>query len=115
MAAYRDTGSLMAALGTIAEELRQKILVASDLERMKLVTSTFDESDMVFGAWPDPREDGGFGVQIIKGEDLMPPLVGFETATEMRIDAIPCVGLAQALSVREEWDVSSEGQCYEIF
>jgi hypothetical protein len=101
MPAYKSTPSLLTALARMAEELRQQILRASDRERVKLVTRILDESDMVFAVWPDTREDRPFGVQITKGEDLMPPLIGFETATEMRIAAIPCVGLAVALAARE--------------
>ena len=103
MPAYKSTTSLLTALARMAEELRQQILLANDLERMWLITRIVGDADMVFGVWPDPGEIGGFGVQIIKGEDLMPPLIGFETATEMRIAGIPCVGRAEAMAAREAW------------
>ena len=107
MPAYKSTPLLLTALARMAEELRQQILLANDDERMQLITRIVEDADMVFGVWPDPGENAAFGVQIIKGEDLMPPLIGFETATEMHLAAIPCVGAAQALAAREEWAASS--------
>jgi hypothetical protein len=101
--AYRDARSLFAALCDIAEELRLALIPLSDIERAKLVTEIVRESDMVYGVWPEENKDDGFGVQIIKGEAILPPLAGFERDDELRIAAIPCVGLEQALAARDEW------------
>ena len=38
-----------------------------------------------------------------KARRTLPPLVGFETDQEIVVAAIPCVGLIQALSLRELW------------
>ena len=87
----------------MAEELRQTLIRLNDIERAKLVTEIVRNSDMTFGVWPDDDEADGFGVQIIKGEAIMPPLEAFETDDEFSVVAIPCVGLEQALAARDKW------------
>ena len=101
--AYRDARSFFAALAVMAEELRLALMPLNDIERAKLVTEIVRDSDMVFGVWLDDDEADGFGVQIIQGEAITPPLEGFETDDELNVAAIPCVGLEQALAARDEW------------
>ena len=101
--AYEDAPSFFAALASMAEELRLLFLNAQDDECIQVLTRALTESDMVFGVWPDGTEPGGFGVQVIKGEHILPPLVGFETDNEIVVTAIPCVGLTQALDARDLW------------
>jgi len=100
---YRDARAFFAALAEMAEELRQAILELDDHGRLRLISRAVIESDMVFGVWPDQNEPEGFGVQIIKGEALMPPLVGFETDRELVVAAIPCASLEQAIVARDTW------------
>ncbi len=90
---YRDARTFFAALADMAEQLRLTLIPLNDIERAKLVTEIVRDSDMVFGVWADEDEPDGFGVQIIKGETIMPPLEGFETNDELSIAAVPCVGL----------------------
>ena len=101
----------------MAEELRETLKSLGDVERAKLVTEIVRGSDMVFGVWPSQDDPDGFSVQIIKGKAIMPPFECFERNDELRIAAISCVGLEQAVAARDEWgrlfDVSeeeSEGQ-----
>jgi hypothetical protein len=101
--AYRDARSLFAALRDMAEHLRLALIPLSDVERAKLVTKIVRESDLVYGVWPEENKDDGFGVQIMNGEAIMPPLESFERNDELRIAAIPCVGLQQALAAWGEW------------
>ena len=100
---YENAHSFFAALASMAEEFRETILQSNDLERLRLITDVVTQRDMVFGVWPDEAEEGGFGVQIIKGEAEMPPLVGFERASAVSIGAIPCAGFAQAVAARDVW------------
>jgi hypothetical protein len=102
MAACRDARSFT-ALFEMAEELRQTLIPLNDIERAKLVSEIVRDRDMVYGVWPDENEAYGFGVQIIKGDAIIPYLEGFETNDELSIAAIPCVGLEQALAARDEW------------
>ena len=101
--AFRDATQFLKALGDMAEDLRTGIIPLTDLERTRLVMRVVREADMVFGVWPDDDQPEGFGVQAIKGSDLMPPLEGFELPGEVTVAAIPCVGLEQALAARDEW------------
>jgi hypothetical protein len=111
--AYRDTHSLNAALADMAEELRVAILsMRDDVERFDHVMKLVADSDMVFCVWPDEDRPEGVGIQIIKGSDVMPPLVGFETKPELRIAAIPCVGREVALAAREA--LGAPGTCEEV-
>ena len=98
---YRDAPTFFAALFAMAEDLREKLIPMTDAERARLVTEIFHDSDLVFGVWPEEGES--FGVQIIMGQEMLPPVEGFERNDELRIAAIPCVGLEQALAARDEW------------
>ena len=100
---FRDTRQFFNALANMGEKLRTAIIPLTDLERTQLVTRVVREADMVFGVWPDDDQPEGFGVQVIKGTDLMPPLEEFEFAEEVTVAAIPCVGLEPALAARDEW------------
>jgi hypothetical protein len=102
--AYRDARNFFAALADMAEQLRLTLIPLNDIERAKLVTEIVRGRDMVFGVWPSEDEPDGFGVQIIKGEAIMPPLEGFETNDELSVAAIPCVGREQALAARRPPD-----------
>jgi hypothetical protein len=110
--AYPDGRTFLAALFGKAEELRGILKSMRDVEQAKLITEIVRDSDMVFGVWPSQNDHDGFGIQIIKGEANMPPFECFERDDELRIAAIPCVGLEQALAARDEWgklfDVSEE-------
>ena len=108
--AYENALSFFAALASMAEELRQTILESNDLERLRLITEVVTKRDMVFGVWPDEGGDGGFGVQIIKGEGEMPPLVGFERERAVSIGAIPCAGFSQAVAARDVWASREEAR-----
>ena len=99
--AYKNARSFLAALAAMAEELRHALIAHDDFGRRGLLTQAMAESDMVFGVWPDEEEQRGFGVQIIKGEEILPPLAAFETDQEIVVAAIPCAGPAQALALRE--------------
>ena len=108
VSAYRDAQSFIAALADMAEALRLAILaMPTDAERSDHLMKLVAESDMVFGVWPDPDRADGFGVQLIIGEDMTPPLVGFETKHDIRIAAIPCAGRDVAVVAREAWGVSA--------
>jgi hypothetical protein len=85
----------------MAEELREALVPMSGPERAELVTRIIAGSDMVFGVWPDAGSDDGVGIAIIKGTDLMPPLVGFETENEVALAALPCVSQEVAIAARE--------------
>lgn len=100
---FRDARAFFEALRDMAEDLRQALVELDEGGRRRLVSQALAESDMVYGIWPDDGEPGGIGVQIIKGEDLMPPLVGFETDHEVIVAAILCAGLEQAIAARDAW------------
>jgi hypothetical protein len=101
--AYRDARSFMTAVAEMAEALRLALVPMSDIERARLVTKLFSDSEMVFGVWPDPNAEGGVGIHIIKGDDVMPPLEAFTPPYEISIAAIPCQGPRQAVAAREAW------------
>jgi hypothetical protein len=98
---YRDARDFFSAVAEMAEELRQAIVHMTEAERSELVTKLVQESDMVVGVWPDAEAGDGVGIAVIKGEDVMPPLVGFETEREVNIAAIPCVDRHAAVAARE--------------
>jgi hypothetical protein len=109
VATFRDAPRFLTALADMAEEeLRLVIIPLSDLDRAQLMTRLVADSDMVFGVWPDVDEPERFGVQVIKGEGMMPPLEGFELPEEVTVAAIPCVGLEQALAARDAWGRAGE-------
>jgi hypothetical protein len=101
--AYRDARSFMTAVAEMAEELRLTLIPMSDVDRARLVTRLLTDSDMVFGVWPDPNAEGGVGIHIIKGDDLMPPLAAFTPPYEINAAAIPCEGRRQAVAAQEAW------------
>ena len=101
---YPDADSFFAALAAMAEDLRQQIIPLSDLERRAIITRILDDSDMVFGVWPEGDDAAVVGVLVIKGEDMMPPLEGFDMPGEVRLSAIPCVGRLQAQAARIAWE-----------
>ena len=101
---HPDADSLFAALAGMAEDLRQQIIPLSDLERRALITRIVDDSDMVFGVWPNDDDEAGVGVLVIKGRDSMPPLEGFDLPKEVKLAAIPCVGSLQAQAARAAWE-----------
>ncbi len=98
---YRDARHFFSALAEMAEELRQAIISMAETERAEFVTKLVEESDMVFGVWPEAEAEDGWGIKLIKGEDMMPPLVGFETDHEVSVMALPCASSEVALSARE--------------
>ena len=110
--AYKNARFFFAALASMAEEFRQALLEQDDVGRRCLLTQALAQSDMVFGIWPDEEEPDGFAVQIVKGDHIMPPLVGFETDEEIVVAAIPCAGGEQATRldkvVRDTFDVPQE-------
>src|SRR4051812_40406013 len=101
---YRDAETFITALAGMAEELRRAILaMPSEAERSDHVMKLVAESEMVFGIWPDPETADGIGILIIKGDDIMPPLVGFKTSVEVHLAAIPCARRELAVEARREW------------
>jgi len=100
---YRDARDFLKALADMAEELRQAIVPMSEAERTPLLARLIDESEMIFGVWPEAGSPDGVGVVIIRGEEILPPLVGFETERDTAIAAIPCAGRDQALAARAAW------------
>jgi hypothetical protein len=100
---FRSALEFHNALAEMAEELRLKIIPLSDVERTELVTRLIADQDMVFGVWPDADEPNAFGVQVIKGEGLMPPLEGFDLPEEVTVAALPCIGPEQAIAARDAW------------
>jgi hypothetical protein len=107
---FRDARQFLTALADMAEALRLAIIPMSNRERGQLVTRIVADNQMVFGVWPDADQPDGFGVQVIKGEALMPPLEGFELPDEIRVTAIPCVGLEQAIAARDAWGRIDDGE-----
>ena len=104
---FRDAQAFIAALADMAEALRHAILaIGDDAERSDYLMKLLAESDMVFGLWPDPDDANGVGIQIIKGDDILPPLVGFGTQHELHIAAIPCACREVAVAAREAWGIS---------
>ena len=100
---YLDAKHFVAALADKAEALRRSLIPMSDEARSKHATHLVLTSTMVFGVWPDTDEAGGIGIQIIKGEDVLVPLDGFEMPDGISIVAIPCVGYEQATAARDAW------------
>lgn len=100
---FRDAQQFLAALASMAEELRLAIIPLDELERARLVTRLVTDHHMVFGVWPDADQPDGVGFQVIKGEGVMPPLDGFELAEQVTVAAIPCAGLEQAIAARDAW------------
>jgi hypothetical protein len=107
---FRDVLEFRAALAEMAEEVRLKIISMSEVERAELVTRLIAHRDMVFGVWPDADQAGGFGMQVISGQGLMPPLKGFDLAKEVTVGAIPCAGPEQAIAAREAWGSNNNDQ-----
>ena len=101
---FQDAERFLAALVKQAEALRLAILaIADNAERSRHVMDLVAECDMVFGVWPDPDAPDGVGLAIVKGEDMMPPLVGFETEREVKVAAIPCACREIAAAARDAW------------
>ncbi len=99
----RDARSFFAALADMAESLRQDLVRMPDGERSRHISRLVLESTMVFGVWPDAEQPGETGAQVIKGDDVLPPLAGFLMPEGMTITAIPCAGPEQALAARDAW------------
>jgi hypothetical protein len=105
---FSDADKFLAALVEMAEELRAILIPMSDVDRSRHAMTLVGESEMVFGVWPRSQEEAGFGILVIKGGQVLPPLSGFEMPYEIKMAAIPCVGRAQALAAREAWGGSEQ-------
>ena len=81
---YRDARDFLKSLADMAEELRQAIVAMSEAERIALLARLIDESEMIFGVWPEAGSPDGVGVVIIRGEEILPPLVGFRDGARHR-------------------------------
>lgn len=103
---FSDADKFLAALVEMAEELRATLIPMYDVDRSGHAMALVDESEMVFGVWPDSQEGGGFRILVIKGSHVLPPLSSFVMPYEIKITAIPCVGRTQALAARDAWSGS---------
>jgi hypothetical protein len=60
-----------------------------------------DASDIVFGIWQDSREPGGVGRHVIKGQKLLGDIAASRQAHDLKIDAIACNDLEQAVACQK--------------
>ena len=63
---FSDADKFLAALVEMAEELRAILIPMSHVDRSRHTMALVDESDMVFGVWPDSQEENDFGILVIK-------------------------------------------------
>jgi hypothetical protein len=97
-----QSDTFYASLATMAEKLRHEIIALVDDERLPYLHRRAVGSEVVFGVWPDPRENAGFGFHLIKGRGHLAALLG-EPLDELTTTAIPCVGLEQAMAAEQLW------------
>ena len=105
---HNDT--FYAALAEMAEELRRTILSLANGERLEFVQQRVDNSEIVFGVWPDSGQTGGFGFHLIKGRGHLAALSGAKLPDEVTTTAIPCVGLEQAIAAEQVWGAPDPDQ-----
>lgn len=86
----------------MAEGLRRTIVALADEERLPHLLHRVSNSTIVFGVWPDPDQQSGFGFHLIKGRGHLGVLSG-ELPDEMTTTAIPCVGPEQAIAAETVW------------
>jgi hypothetical protein len=69
----------------------------------KVIKATVDDSDVVYGVFPDLAEPSGVGVVIIKGVNLLREVIASGKEISISTAAIPCIEREQALAAAQVW------------
>ena len=67
------------------------------------VKRTIDAAQIGWGVYQDDSERGGIGLHVIKGIRTMQAVVAWGEEAAFVTDAIPCIGLDQAIAAAETW------------
>jgi hypothetical protein len=57
--------------------------------------------DVVFAVWQDPEEENGVGSLVVKGAKLLKEIVASQNPQAIRIDAVKCTCVEQAIAFRQ--------------
>jgi hypothetical protein len=70
-------------------------------ERFQHVKAILAENDVVVGVFQEPTVPYGVGTSLIKGEETLERIMKSGVAERLRVNAIPCIDLEQAVAARK--------------
>ena len=82
--------------------------VASVRPRGAALRQLVEGADLVFAVWPDPAEDDGVGIMIVKGRNRLGVSIATDQAEVLRWTAVPCRDVEQAAALRFVADDGAE-------
>lgn len=63
------------------------------------VRQMVERHDVVIGFWQDPKEEGGVGTYVVKGQRALMDIASEGKAAALRWTAIPCTCAEQAIAL----------------
>jgi hypothetical protein len=101
----------MTDLITQANDQRERMRGLSAAETGALVKQVIDESDVVWGVFPDKSRPDGAGLHLIKGRRSVSAEVASGEVARLLVSAVPCVARGHAVSAERTWgDGSTKAQ-----
>jgi hypothetical protein len=88
---------------TQANDHRERMRGLSAAETGALVKRVIEESDVVWGVFPDKSRPDGAGLHLIKGKRSVGDVVAPAEAARLLVSAVPCVARGHAVSAERMW------------
>ena len=91
----------------VANEHTKEMRGMTEKEALQFVNRVIDDAEIVWGVYQDATQPNGVGLHIIKGRRALSTIiesgqfVGKGFAFEMRMSAVPCNGLEQAVATEQ--------------
>jgi hypothetical protein len=91
----------------VANKHREEMRGMSEKEALQFVNQVINGAEIVWGVYQDATQPNGVGIHIIKGRRALSTIVGSEQfvgkgfAFEMRMSAVPCNDLEQAVATEQ--------------
>ncbi len=98
----------------VSELLERLVKMAAENQNTvhdtKALRRLIDDNDLVFGVWNDPVAPHGVGRYIIKGEGDLDTIIYARTPQQMKVTAVACRNIEDALAMREVFGDMSKAQ-----
>jgi hypothetical protein len=91
----------------VANEHAKEMQGMTDKEALQFVKRVIEDAEIVWGVYQDATQPNGVGMHIIKGRRALSTIseagqfVGKGFAFEMRMSAVPCTCLEQAVATEQ--------------
>jgi hypothetical protein len=91
----------------VANEHRKEMRGMSEKEALQFVKRVISDAEIVWGVYQDATQPNGVGIHIIKGRRALSTIVGSEQfvgkdfAFPIRMSAVPCDCLEQAVATEQ--------------